>query len=180
MLKTLVLSGIKHCGKTTLGNMLADRKGCAWYDLDRLVLNTPAANHYPTVRDLFIAEGVERLRELEIEAVRGILRRFNPGTKQAVISLGGGTIENEEAMSLLRQEGSVVYLYLPEELLYGRIMAGGRPPFLSEETPREDFHEIYLKRDALNRELADLVIDLNEATPEENLQLIWDFLKKSE
>ncbi len=156
--------------------MLANRKGCAWYDLDQLVLNTPAANHYATVRDLFRAEGVERLRELETEAVRGVLKRFNPGTKQAVISLGGGTIENDEAMSLLREEGSVVYLYLPEELLYGRIMAKGRPPFLSEEHPREDFHEIYLRRDSLNRQIADLVINLDEASPEENLQLIWDFL----
>jgi shikimate kinase len=180
MRKTLVLSGIKHCGKTTLGNMLANRKGCAWYDLDQLVLNFPAANHYPTVRDLFIAEGVERLRELEAEAVKQVLKRFNPGTKAAVISLGGGTIENREAMDMLKQEGSIVYLYLPEALLYERIMAKGRPPFLSEDHPREDFHEIFIKRDMMNRESADLVVDLAEASPEENLQIIWDFLSRAE
>lgn len=160
--------------------MLANRKGCAWYDLDQLVLNYPAANHYPTVRDLFIAEGVERLRELEAEAVKSVLKRFNPGTKAAVISLGGGTIENEEAMAMLREEASIVYLYLPEKLLYQRVMAGGRPPFISEENPEKDFHEMYLKRDRLNREQADLVIDLDEATPEENVQIIWDFLNKAD
>ena len=180
MRKTLVLSGIKHCGKTTLGKMLANRKGCAWYDLDQLVLNFPAANHYPTVRDLFIAEGVDRLRELEAEAVKQCLKRFNPGTKAAVISLGGGTIENEEAMAMLKEEASVVYLFLPEALLFDRVMANGRPPFLSEDNPRVDFHEIYVKRDAMNRANSDLVIDLAKATPEENLQTIWDFLKKAE
>ncbi|MDC7223706.1 MAG: shikimate kinase [Spirochaetales bacterium] len=180
MRKTLVLSGIKHCGKTTLGNMLADRRGCAWYDLDQLVMNRPSANHYPTLRDFYRAEGVERFQELETESLKDILERFNPGTKQAVISLGGGTVENEEAMTLLQKEGNIVYLYVPEEVLYERIMAGGRPPFLSVETPREDFHEIYRRRDEMNRKIADLVIDLNEAPPEENLQIIWDFISKSE
>ncbi|MDC7221076.1 MAG: shikimate kinase [Spirochaetales bacterium] len=176
MRKTLVLSGIKHCGKTTLGSMLADRRGCAWYDLDQLIMNRPAANHYPTLREFYRTEGVEKFRELETESLKDILNRFNPGTTQAVISLGGGTVENEEAMNILREEGSIVYLSVPEETLYERIMAGGRPPFLSEETPREDFHEVYLRRDALNREMADLIVNLNESDAEGNLQIIWDYI----
>jgi shikimate kinase len=179
MRKTLVLSGIKHCGKTTLGSMLADRRGCAWYDLDQLIMNRPSANHYSSLREFFRAEGLGRFQELETECLIDVLKRFNPGTKQAVISLGGGTIENKDAMDMLQGEGNIVYLYVPEDTLYERIMAGGRPPFLSEETPREDFHEIYLRRDQMNRDIADLIIDLNETSPENNLNIIWDFISQS-
>lgn len=180
MRKTLVLSGIKHCGKTTLGKLLAERQACAWYDLDQLVLNFPASSHYETVRELFRTEGVDHFRYLEVEAMKRVLTRFNPGTKSAVLSLGGGTIENKEAMDLIKNEATLVYLYSPEELLYTRIMDGGRPPFLSEENPKEDFHNLFIKRDGLNRDQADLVIDLPSGSAEENVQAIWNFLKKSE
>lgn len=180
MKKSIVITGIKHCGKTTLGNMLADRLGCAWYDLDHLVMNRPENSHWENIRELYKEQGKEYFQEQEALAADNYLARFNPGTQYAVLSLGGGTIENRKAMEIISLKSLVLYFSLPEELLYQRIMKNGRPPFLSEEDPQGDFHRLYEKRDVLNRERAHRVIELKDASKEENLERILEVIKSGE
>lgn len=176
MKRSIVISGVKHSGKTTLGQMLAARLNSAWYDLDQLIMNRPENSQWPGVRELFREMGQQYFQQQETQAASDFLKRFNPGTQYAVLSLGGGTVENESAMEIIREKGLILYFAVPEEVLYKRIMKGGIPPFLSPEHPQEDFHKLYLKRDGLNRDLAHGVIELSDVSKEENLEKIWDVL----
>jgi len=176
MKRSIVISGIKHSGKTTLGQMLASRLNSAWYDLDQLILHRPENSHWPTIRDLYREKGKEYFQQQETEAARNYLKRFNPGTQYAVLSLGGGTIENESAMKEIRDKGLVLYFAVEEEILLERILKGGIPPFLSQEDPAGDFHKLYVERDTLNRKLAHGIINLNNDPKEVNLEKIWQVL----
>jgi len=176
MKRSIVITGIKHSGKTSLGQMLASRLNSAWYDLDQLILHHPQNSHWKTIRELYTEKGREYFQQQETEAAVNYFKRFNPGTQYAVLSLGGGTIENKEAMDVIRQQGLVLYFSLDEEILLERILKGGIPPFLSQEDPAGDFHKLYLKRDKLNRQLAHGVITLNNDSKEENLEKIWKVL----
>lgn len=177
MKKSIVISGIKHSGKTTLGKMLAQRMNSAWYDLDQLIMNRPENSCFSTLRQLFQEKGKAYFQEEEMIAAQDYLRRFNPGTQNAVLSLGGGSIENGSVMELLKDQALVLYFSLDEEVLIERILAGGIPPFLSQEDPRGDFHRLYEHRDTLNRQIAHHVVELCDCSPEENLERIWTCVK---
>jgi shikimate kinase len=81
-------------------------------------------------------------------------------------------------MAWIGKKGTKVYVRAEEELLYGRIMAGGRPPFLSEETPREDFARLYEKRDGLYTDYAHLVHDVDDSPAKINAQRLLVALEK--
>ena len=69
--------------------------------------------------------------------------QFSRNGETTILSLGGGTIENPPAMASLKQiKGTRIYLRADEEMLYKRIMAKGHPPFLGQQTPREDFSRL--------------------------------------
>lgn len=157
-MKNIILSGIKHCGKSTIGRFLGELYGYTFEDLDDLILSE-SSTPYSTVRALFQTEGAERFRFLEGEAARRWYHRCLNGADSLVLALGGGTMENGEIVSRLKEAGLLVFIDMPMELLYERIMAGGRPPFLSEEDPRGDFRILYETRRDLGLKNAEIIID---------------------
>ena len=165
----IVLMGMKHCGKTTLGCLLAEKLGAAFVDLDEEMqyLAARKSGRLRTVREIYHSEGEEAFRALETETLRKVAAEH--GTKDpAVLALGGGTIENTEALAAI--EGCLwVYLDEDEEVLFERIAREGLPPFLAGEDPRGNFRRIYEKRTAMYREKAALTINLRGKTPQETL-----------
>lgn len=158
----IILSGVKHSGKSTVGWSLSSQLGLYFADLDDLIIRD--AEIYPTVRDLYRQLGKEGFQKQESESLKHFLE-VNKG-KPFVLALGGGTIENSQAVTLLR-EASVhtVFLDAAEVDLFQRIAKGGLPPFLEGDNPEEKFRIMYEKRSRLYREWADAVIDTRKKTP---------------
>ncbi len=175
----IIIGGLKHCGKTSLGKILSRDLRCPFFDLDDLVLEV-TAGAWKSVRAIYRDLGREEFQRLEVEAVRDFAEWRMPklGGGTAVLSLGGGTIENGEAMAWLSGRGTAVYLKADADLLFERIMNGGRPPFLSEENPKEDFMALYEKRDALYSQFADLIQEVDDAPQEINAQRLLVSLEK--
>jgi shikimate kinase len=156
-MRNIILSGIKHSGKSTVGRFLVKFYGCRFEDLDDLILAESAVK-YPTVRELYKAEGADRFRFLEAEAARRWYHRSLGGEDSLVLALGGGTMENKEILGRLKETGLLVFIDMPADLLFERIMAGGRPPFLSEEDPRGDFMILYEARREMGLENAEIIV----------------------
>ncbi len=154
-----MLMGMKHSGKSTLGRLLAEARRVPFADLDELV----EAEHDParrtTFREIYAERGAAYFSRVEARAARRLEARIREA--RAVVALGGGTIENDEAMAALGPVGFFVYLDEEEATLYERIMAGGRPAFLSEEDPRGDFARLYERRAGLYRARADATARLS-------------------
>ena len=161
------MGGIKHCGKTTLGSIIATRLDYDFFDLDALIVKK-SRDAWSSAREVMQNLGGEEFRELETMAAAFFIEGIVPNLSKngVVLSLGGGVIENAGAMARLR--GTRVYLLAARELLYRRIKLSGQPAFLSTENPHEDFHELYNRRDILYRKFADLIHEVDESPAELN------------
>ena len=178
-MRLLLIGGIKHCGKSTLGRIIAKDTRRPFYDMDDLIL-AEADGAWKSVRSIYLNLGLAEFQALEEDAARNFVEWHLPGCIEtgAVLALGGGTVENKGAMAWIGRKGTHVYVRADEELHYGRIMTKGRPPFLSEENPREDFHRLYEKRDALYTQFAHVIHDVDDAPPEINAQRLLVALEK--
>ncbi|MFW5712223.1 MAG: shikimate kinase [Spirochaetota bacterium] len=171
--RNLYLAGLKHCGKTTLGKLLAARTGREFYDLDDLLLALAADQGYSSVREIYRTAGREKFQEYEAAAAR------KAAFSAALLSLGGGTVENQPALQALKPGGSLIYLQVDETVLFNRIERGGLPPFLiGDRPPAELFHELYIRRHKLYSQHCDALIELPDQTVEKNFELLYSRLKE--
>jgi len=149
--------GMKHCGKSTLGALLARMYACEFYDLD-VVMEALNGEPGERVRDIYARSGKDAFQRLEADAAQRIKGK---GEQRFVLALGGGTIENAQAMEHIRPMGKLIYLRERPEVLFERIEKGGMPPFLGTTDPFADFLKLYEKRSVLYEEEAGLVVDLH-------------------
>ena len=178
-MKNIILGGLKHCGKTSLGKILAADSGYRFFDLDDLVLEA-AGGLWDSVRELWEKMGGYEFRYMEAEAARNFVEWIIPalGGSGSILSLGGGTVENSDALGWVKNLGLKVYLRADAELLYSRIMAHGRPPFLSEDDSHGGFMELYDKRHPLYTEFADIIHDVDDAPKKINAQRLLTALEQ--
>ncbi|OQA44332.1 MAG: Shikimate kinase [Spirochaetes bacterium ADurb.Bin315] len=164
----IFLCGIKHSGKTTIGKLLAKRLGRRWYDLDREIerkIGEP-------IRTFYRAFGQEAFQQLEVEVLEAII-----GEENLVISLGGGAADNDPLMKMVKERGTLVYLYLEEAHLLERILLGGIPPFLDEEDVEGSFHRLYERRNRRYSKDCNHLIQLPfDQAKEENVELVLSSL----
>ncbi len=168
MKKSIVLGGMKHCGKSTHARLLAQKLHCDFLDTDVLLETLYADRNGERLssREIYRQEGEEFFRRLEAEVIH-ILATENRLRKRRVIALGGGVPANrfldvEELKSL----GVFVYLAIDSDTAFERVLAKGLPPFLQDkEDPRTAFAELYAQRDKFYRNYAEatLTIDGNES-----------------
>ncbi len=175
----ILIGGLKHCGKSTLGRIIAADLEYRFYDMDDLILKE-TGGAWKSVRTIWRDLGQNEFMMLEEDAARNFVEWIVPDLNGGgcILSLGGGTVENTGAMAWIGKKGTNVYVRAEEELLYGRIMAGGRPPFLSGITPREDFARLYEKRDGLYSDFAHLVHDVDDSPAKINAQRLLVALEK--
>lgn len=175
--KSLILFGLKHCGKSTLGALAGRRWGLSFRDLDDWLMELAAKELTPppeSCRALYLRSPEEFRRWEEIAAAAASEKMEK---SPLILALGGGTVENSAAVELLRPRGIFVYLKEEEEILYRRIIAGGVPPFLDADSPRESWSEVYRRRDLLCGETADITLPLEGANPEEALNKLAEALQ---
>ena len=161
MMESIVLVGVKHCGKSTLGRLLAERFGCPFIDSDEELEKAYflQTGKRLAVRGIFRALGEESFRVLEARSVRALVSE-----KRKVIALGGGAVSNPGlAEEDLKALGKIVWLDLPDETAYRRIAAEGLPPFLADAPdPRRRFAEINVERRGRFARLADITFKMDE------------------
>lgn len=141
--ENIVLIGMPSSGKSTVGNMLAEKLGRAFFDSDKLVESTQNM----TIPDIFKAEGEAYFRNCETEAVFELSKN-----NSSVIATGGGMVLNKKNIELLKENGKVFFLDRPLEML---LTTDDRP--LSSN--KADLEKRYNERYDLYRTSADVVID---------------------
>ena len=170
---TLQLLGLKHSGKSSVGRLWASRHGWHFYDLDTLL--EEAAGGGRSSRQIYLEEGKAGFQKWEAVAARQVAPALEQG--RAVLAWGGGTVTNPEAVEALRPVGVLVLLIDKVEVLYQRVLRGGRPAFLSIERPWDDFQALYLERTKLLQALTPWRLDLAGASVDEScdrLKHLWN------
>lgn len=157
----IILAGIKHSGKSTIGWHLSSRMGLYFADLDDLILRDNP--QYSTIRELYRDLGAQGFKEKEVKSLDHFLHANK--NKSFVLSLGGGTIENTEAIDLLQDSTTSYFLDAECDDLFRRISRGGIPPFLEGENPYQNFKDMYEKRTNLYKTWADREVDTRGLQP---------------
>jgi len=142
----IVLIGMPGSGKSTVGNLLAERLGMGFVDTDAMV----EAAHGPIPR-IFAQHGEAVFRQYELDAAREAT-----GYMRTVISTGGGIVHTEAAMQALRDTGIVVFIDRPLETLLSETDTSGRPLLAGGKSA---IAALYQKRHQLYREYAEIITE---------------------
>ena len=152
-MENLILIGMPGCGKSTVGQLLAQKTGRTFVDADEAIREAAGM----TIPEIFAQEGEDGFRKRETQ-VLGELGKASG----LVIATGGGCVTREENYPLLHQNGTIYFLqreisHLPTE---------GRP--LSQAGNLE---EMFNHRKPLYEAFADKIVD-NNKTLEDTLSQI--------
>lgn len=120
----LILIGFMGCGKSTLGIQLSYRLRKPFLDTDRRIEERQGSS----ISDLFSEKGEAFFRGLETDALKELLLE----NTEYVISTGGGIILNPKNREILKELGTVVYLKVSPQTVYGRLKHDKTRPLLQE------------------------------------------------
>ncbi|MCW1092911.1 MULTISPECIES: 3-dehydroquinate synthase [Streptomyces] len=159
----IVLVGPMGVGKSTVGQLLAERLGTGYRDTDEDIVTAQGR----AIAEIFVDEGEAAFRALEKEAVRTALAEH-----EGVLALGGGAILDADTRALLAGQ-RVVYLSMDVEEAVKRTGLNAARPLLAVN-PRKQWRELMEARRHLYEEVATAVVATDGRTPEEVTQAALD------
>jgi shikimate kinase len=165
----VVLVGPMGVGKSTVGQLLAERLGVAYRDTDDDIV----AEQGRTIAEIFVDEGEAAFRAIEKKAVQAALTGHD-----GVLALGGGAILDADTRALLSGQ-RVVYLSMDVEEAVKRTGLNAARPLLAVN-PRKQWRELMDARRSLYEEVATAVVATDGRTPEEVTRAALDALELKE
>lgn len=154
-LPCITLVGMAGAGKSTLGELLAQRLGWGQLDTDRY-LESYYAMSLQQIMDTYGLDGFLRIEET-------LVSKLN--LTRTVISTGGSVIYSEKAMAQLKKLGPVVLLDIDEATFVKRVGDGENRGLAI--APGKTMADLYNERLPLYRAAANVVVSTDKNTPEE-------------
>ena len=152
----IVLVGMMGSGKTTVGQLVAERLGWRYVDNDEVVRDLSGREPAAIAAD----DGEDALHAFEADALLATLRTGS----RVVIGAAAWVVLHEACREALAREPDVVYLRARPETLRARIGAGrGRRTDATDQRWLEDRAQ---ERDSLYRSLARLTLDVDADPPD--------------
>lgn len=166
MSPVVVLVGPMGVGKSTVGQLLAERLGTGYRDTDDDIV----AEQGRAIAEIFVDEGEAAFRAIEKRAVLRALAEH-----EGVLALGGGAILDEDTRAQLAGL-NVVYLSMDVEEAVKRTGLNTARPLLAVN-PRKQWRELMEARRHLYEGIATAVVATDGRTPEEVTEVALDALE---
>ena len=128
----IILIGMPACGKSTVGRLIAEQTGRAFFDIDAEIVRRCGCD-IPTI---FSQKGERAFREIEAEVLREVL--FS--TTGAVIATGGGAPLREDNRAAMTGTGRIYLIDRSPALL---VPTGDRPTASTREAIAARYRERY-------------------------------------
>lgn len=157
--RRVIILGMKHSGKSTVGKLCAKELSIPFFDLDDLVIE--AAGVRP--REFVQTRGVAAFRDLEAKTLHKFLEAQGD-SNEWILATGGGVVESPRAMQELRDARKhgelVVALNGGAERLYKRVVKKGIPAILDPQAPYRSYLHLFHGRAPRYRQAAVRCIEL--------------------
>jgi len=154
--KSIVLIGMPGCGKSVIGEILAEKMAMTFIDVDTYIRNSTKL----TIIELF-KNGEEGFRDIEANAAVELSEK-NP----AVIATGGGVIKRYENILNLKKTGVVIYINRPLDNIASDIDVVARPLLAKDPSQlyklfeeRGDLYKKYCDHEVMNISSIDDVVN---------------------
>jgi shikimate kinase len=125
-------------GKSTIGELLARRLGVDFVDLDERIVDRSGKS----IEQIFKEEGEQGFRRREAEE----LGKQLSGAVTIVLACGGGIVESEENVTLLRAKSHVFYLDISINEVLRRLAGEGNRPLLQGGDLEETVSSLMARR----------------------------------
>lgn len=152
----IVLTGMPSSGKSTIGQLLAEKTGKVFIDSDEEIIKDQCSE----IKDIFEKHGEQYFRDVETNVIKSI----SSATSGAIISTGGGAILRNENITNLKHTGIICFIDRPLDKL---IPTTDRPLSSDEESLKRRYNE----RIDIYNSTADHIID-NSSSIENTLEEI--------
>lgn len=141
----IFLCGFMGAGKSAIGQRLAEKLEQPFLDLDDKIVE----NSGQSIPKIFEDSGESEFRTIERKAVLEVIREF-----QGVVSLGGGSLQNQNLVDHIKQNGLLIFIDTPISVILDRISEDANRPLLLDEDGepkdhkqlKKDLSELYEKR----------------------------------
>jgi len=143
-MNNVYLVGMPGCGKTTIGNIIAQNVGRTLIDADEYIVKREGR----TIPEIF-EEGEAAFRSAETEALRKLSEMDN-----LLVATGGGVVTVEENIGIMKNSGKVIFIDASPEFIMDNSSLEGRP-LLKDKTK---IYDLYNARIALYRKSADYTV----------------------
>ena len=158
MKKNLIFIGMPAVGKSTVGGVVAKRRGMKFVDTDLLIQEQEDR----LLREIIADVGEEGFLKIENQINRDL------DVKNAVISPGGSVIYCEEAMRHFKETGTVVYLKASYQTIKRRIRSPKKRGVVLKEG--QTFRDLYNERTKLFEMYADITISEDGCRIEQTIE----------
>ena len=154
-MENIILIGMPGCGKSTVGQMLAEKLCRTFVDTDAEIEKMAQK----TIPQIFVEDGEAHFRALETR----VLAEFG---KQSglVIATGGGCVTQEQNYALLHQNGRIFWLQRDLD----KLATKGRPLSV-------DLEGLYRDRQKQYEAFADCIVHNNSALQEAAASILADW-----
>lgn len=164
---TLSLIGMPGAGKSTVGQLLAQRTGLEFVDSDRLIEAQAGA----TLQEIVDRDGFLALRALDEQVILDL------SLEGQVVATGGSVIYSTPALQRLQAAGPLIWLQVSLATLEARIAAA--PPRGIANQRGADLAEVFAERHPRYAAAADLAVDTTGLPPEAVVKRILAWLDTS-
>lgn len=158
-----ILVGFMGSGKTTVGQLLAQRLGTTQRDLDAVIVDRAGKS----IQQIFDDEGEASFRQMEHDTLADVLENTS-----GILSTGGGTPIQPANFDLLKASSvPVILLNVKPETIMARLADDTDRP-LVKELGLDGLVDLKGERDARYHGVSDVEIQTDELTPEEVVDAI--------
>ena len=154
--RNLVLTGMPSSGKTTVGKLLAEKTGRAFFDSDDIIVEKLGM----PIAEFFEKNGEAAFRTAEAEVIAELSEKSG-----CVIATGGGAVLNDGNVRRLRHNGTLYFLDRSPE----KLMATADRPLSSD---REALMRRYNERYGIYTSTADVIINADGAVTDTAEQIL--------
>lgn len=126
-------------GKSTMAEFTAGRLGRAWFDSDEVIV----ARCGRSIAELFAAGEQDRFRAMEKQVIAELL-----GGEPAVISLGGGALEDADTREALFARAFVIHLAIDWQDVQAALPLLMQTRPLLQNRSAQEIHELFDRRQA--------------------------------